>query len=148
VCDQDRVDLVQDVVVRVMAKLSTFAGEGDRCFVAWLRTVMLNRWRDLGRRKAARPSLNDPGVIEVAVQRNEREHLTDTDDCNFIVRRALQVMKSDFEETTWRACWMRVAQSRSAADVARELGVSEDVVYTSTYKVIRWLRSELAGLWE
>jgi RNA polymerase sigma-70 factor (ECF subfamily) len=50
----DAADLIQDVLVRVMQKLPSFAGEENRSFLAWLRAVMLNRWRDLGRRAAAR----------------------------------------------------------------------------------------------
>ena len=35
-------DLVQDVLLKVMQKLQSFAGEGDRSFLAWLRTIMMN----------------------------------------------------------------------------------------------------------
>jgi RNA polymerase sigma-70 factor (ECF subfamily) len=56
-------------------------------------------------------------------------------------------MRTDFEPATWRACWERVAAGRPAAEVAAELGVSVEVVYAATYRVIRRLRSELAGAW-
>jgi DNA-directed RNA polymerase specialized sigma24 family protein len=57
-------------------------------------------------------------------------------------------MQCDFEPTTWRVCWESVAADRPAAEVAAEFGVSVDVVYSANYRVIRRLRSELAGLWE
>jgi DNA-directed RNA polymerase specialized sigma24 family protein len=41
-----------------------------------------------------------------------------------------------------------VAESRHAADVAAELGVSVDVVYWASYRVIHRLQRELAGAWD
>jgi RNA polymerase sigma factor (sigma-70 family) len=51
----DAADLVQDVLLRVMQRLPSFAGEGDHSFLTWLRAVLRNRWRDLRRRGAAQP---------------------------------------------------------------------------------------------
>src|SRR5262245_29424344 len=63
-------DLVQDVLILVMQNLPSFAGAGDRRFLAWLRAVMQNRWRDLARRAAARPCVTDSGAVETVGQEN------------------------------------------------------------------------------
>ena len=63
-----------------------------------------------------------------------------------LVRRAVAIMRSDFEETTWRACWETVVMERPAAEVAAELGVSVEVVYQSRTRVLRRLRQELKDL--
>jgi DNA-directed RNA polymerase specialized sigma24 family protein len=60
----------------------------------------------------------------------------------------LQIMRTNFEPTTWRACWERVVAGRPAAEVAAELGISVAVVHSATYRVIRRLRSELADAWD
>jgi RNA polymerase sigma-70 factor (ECF subfamily) len=65
-----------------------------------------------------------------------------------LTARALQLMQADFAPTTWKACWEFVAQGRSAAEVARELGISENAVYLAKCRVLRRLRQELAGLVE
>jgi RNA polymerase sigma-70 factor (ECF subfamily) len=142
-------DLVQDVLVLVMRKLPTFGGNGERSFLAWLRTVMRNRWRDLGRRALVRPGAADPTALEtVADEADAIAEVAAAEDRRFLIRRAMQIMQADFEPTTWRACWESVAVDRPAAEVAAELGVSVDVVYSASYRVIRRLRSELAGAWE
>jgi RNA polymerase sigma-70 factor (ECF subfamily) len=142
-------DLVQDVMLRVMQHLPSFAGNNDRSFLAWLRAVMLNRWRDLGRRALARPCIYDHTACAVVAQEDEALGEVATREArDFLIRRALQIMQNDFEPTTWRACWESVAADRPAADVAAELGVSVEVVYAATYRVIRRLRHELAGAWE
>lgn len=147
---EEAADLVQDVLILVMQKLPSFAGGGDRSFLAWLRAVMRNRWRDLARRAAARPCATDSAAVEsveAVGQENDIDEFVETESRNLLVRRALQIMQSDFEPTTWRACWESVAADRPAADVAAELGISVDVVYAASYRVIRRLRAELAGMW-
>ena len=144
---EESADLVQEVLILVMQKLGSFSGGGDRSFLAWLRAVMRNRWRDLGRRSAARPHANDSAAIAAVGQENDIDELVETESRNLLIQRALQIMQSDFEPTTWRACWENVAADRPAADVAAELGISVDVVYAASYRVIRRLRTELAGMW-
>src|SRR5262245_62781984 len=65
---QEAADLVQDVLILVMQKLPSFAGRGDRSFLAWLRAVMLNRCRDVARRAAARPCATDSAAVEAVGQ--------------------------------------------------------------------------------
>lgn len=141
-------DLVQETLVRAMEKLRSFTGQDDRSFLAWLRVVMLNRWRDLTRRAAARPRSGGPATLDRLHAADDPEARGAADDRQFLIRRALQIMQADFEPSTWRACWEAVAVDRPAAEVAAELGVSVDVVYAATYRVIRRLRRELAGAWD
>ena len=65
-----------------------------------------------------------------------------------LARRALRLMQAEFAPTTWKACWETVVQGRSADDVARELGLSENAVYIARCRVLRRLRQELSGLVE
>jgi RNA polymerase sigma-70 factor (ECF subfamily) len=141
----DAADLVQDVFLLVMQKLSSFTGKGDRCFLAWLRAIMVNRSRDLARRKAARPHMCDPSGLQAVAADDEFSKLADAEDHMFVIRRALQIMQTDFEPSTWRAAWESVAADRPAVEVATELGLSLEVVYSATYRVLRRLRKELAA---
>ena len=143
----DAADLAQDVLLRVMQGLRSFTGAGDRSFLAWLRAVTLNRWRDLTRRAAVQPCTADSAALEAVARADDLALVITAEDRDFLLRRALQIMRTDFEPTTWRACWERVAAGRPAAEVAAELGVGVGVVYSATYRVIRRLRSELGGAW-
>ncbi len=62
--------------------------------------------------------------------------------------RALSVMRSDFQETTWKACWETVVADRPAAEVAAELGLTVGAVYAARFRVLERLRHELRGLWD
>jgi RNA polymerase sigma-70 factor (ECF subfamily) len=66
----------------------------------------------------------------------------------YLVCRALQVMKTDFQPTTWKAFWEHVCLGRPAAEVASELGMTVKAVYLAKARVLRRLREELKGLWD
>ncbi|HEX7378644.1 MAG TPA: sigma-70 family RNA polymerase sigma factor, partial [Pirellulales bacterium] len=81
--------------------------------------------------------LPDPAVDEEFWQREHRE---------WLVARAAAVMRAEFEESTWRACWYCVVEGRAVAEVAAELGISRNAVYVAKSRVLRRLRQELEGL--
>jgi RNA polymerase sigma-70 factor (ECF subfamily) len=142
--EADAADLIQDVFELLLRKLPEFVYDGQRSFRGWLRTVLLNQWRtQLRRRRGTRLDANDerlaePGGQMDLVEAEYREHL---------IRRALQIMQTDFQPATWQACWEHVARGRPAAEVAAELGITVKAVYLAKARVLRRLRQELDGLW-
>jgi RNA polymerase sigma-70 factor (ECF subfamily) len=142
----DAADLVQEVLVVLVQKLPEFSYDRSKSFRGWLRTVALNKWRERCRRFAARPDqAGDTGLSGVespdpVVAFEEADYRAQ------LVRRALQIMQTEFEPSTWKACWEVVVSNRHAAEVAAELGVSVDVVYSAKSRVLRRLRQELDGL--
>ncbi len=80
---QDAADLVQEVFTTLVQKLPAFQYDRNKGFRNWLRTVLLNRWRDGLRRKSPvnaggaaldeLPATEDPGAFAEA---EYRQHLT------------------------------------------------------------------------
>ena len=61
--------------------------------------------------------------------------------------RATELVRSEFEPTTWRACWEVTVQGRPASEVAQELGISVNAVYLAKSRVLaRSAPRILAGL--
>lgn len=137
-------DLVQDVFVILLTKLPEFEYDDTRNFRAWLRTVTLNKWRET-RRRSARLAANgidlddlpDPSSDDDEWASEYRQHLT---------RRAIELMQTDFEPASWKACWKVIVEARPAAEVASELGLSVGAVYAAKFRILARLREELAGL--
>jgi RNA polymerase sigma-70 factor (ECF subfamily) len=142
----DAADLVQDVLTTLVQKLPELVYDQHQSFRSWLRTLTLNRWRNNRRRRAVpvldslATDLVDPGSADPA------EAVAETDYRNHLVGRALELMRAEFQPSTWKACWEHVVSGRSAADVAAELGISEGAVYVAKCRVLRRLRQELKGL--
>jgi RNA polymerase sigma-70 factor (ECF subfamily) len=63
-----------------------------------------------------------------------------------VIQRALKIMQTDFEPTTWKACWEYVVNQRPVKSVAQELGISVSKVYVAKSRVLTRLRQELQGL--
>jgi RNA polymerase sigma-70 factor, ECF subfamily len=141
--ESDAADLIQDVFQIALRKLPEFAYDPKGSFRGWLRTVLLNQWRTSLRRRTDQP-LNE-ATVSLVVDRAE-DALMEKEYRDFLIRRALQVMRTDFQPSTWQACWEHVAQDRPVAEVAAELGMTVKAVYLAKARVLRRLRQELTGL--
>jgi len=144
--DHDASDLVQDVFTTLVQKLPEFHYEQRKGFRNWLRTVLLNRWRDQGRRHtlvavegnaAALTTLPSPVDEDAFGEEEYRQHL---------VKRALEIMQTDFSPKIWQACWEHVVKGRCAVEVAAELDIAVGTVYVAKSRVLCRLRQELEGL--
>ena len=138
-------DAVQEVLMSLLDKLKQFEHDG-RSFRGWLRTVVQNECRDYFRKRRREPqpikdgSLQDLAIIDDSQTFDEREYRA------WVARRALQLMQSEFEDSTWRACWGMTVDGRSAREVAEELGITENAVFLARSRVLRRLRKEFDGL--
>ena len=141
--ETDAADLVQDVFALLVKKLPRFDYQRDRSFRGWLRTVMYNQWR----KKRAERLVTDAGLSGMA----DPAPATDVGEVEFqqqLTVRALQLMQTEFQPSTWKACWETVVCDRPAAEVACELGMSVNAVYLARGRVLRRLRQELEGMLE
>lgn len=141
-------DLVQEVFAVLVQKLPNFTYDKDKTFRSWLRTVAVNKWRELKRRQhvAAGPlpgdEIVDPDAADPAEQFWEAEYR------QHLLRRALKLMQSDFPEKSWRACWRLVVEGKPAAQVAAEQGTTVGAIHAIKFRILSRLRAELAGLME
>jgi RNA polymerase sigma-70 factor (ECF subfamily) len=146
--DQDGADLTQEVLVLLLNKLPEFRYDQRGSFRAWLKTVATNKCNELHRRPAVATgkggessagltSVADPSQADAFWEQEYRERL---------VLQAMEIMRSNFEPTTWQACWDHIVSGLSAAEVGQRLGISAGAVYVAKSRVLRRLRQELAGL--
>jgi RNA polymerase sigma-70 factor, ECF subfamily len=142
---QDAADLVQDVFITVLEELPRFIYDKDKSFRGWLRTVARRKWSNHLRSRKKLPEVQDAALDEVAGT-DDLEAYWDAEYGKRVTTRALELMQAEFEPNTWKACWEFVVRCRSAADVAAELGMSENAVYLAKWRVTRRLREELLGL--
>jgi RNA polymerase sigma-70 factor (ECF subfamily) len=143
--EQDAADLVQSVFMTLLRRLPHFHYRPDGSFRGWLRTVLLNEYRDQVRR-LRRPAAVEPAALDAVGGPDPIAELAEAEYRGCLAARALRLMQGDFAPSTWRACWETVVRERPAADVANDLGLSVAAVYAATARVLRRLREELRGL--
>lgn len=145
--EADRADVIQDVFILLLGKISSFQYDASQTFRGWLRTITLNKCRDRARRSKRQSEPQFLDRIEQAVE-DDTTWLTQKEYCDHLVKSAMQLMRLYFSEQTWRACWEHVANGRPAKEVAEELKMSVNAVYLARGRVLARLRQELEGLWE
>jgi RNA polymerase sigma-70 factor (ECF subfamily) len=142
---EDAADLVQDIFLLLVEKLPEFVYDRRHSFRAWLKTLLVNKWRDRVRRQAAGPHTVSVDQLD-QMPDESLDSFGELEYRQVLVARALRLMQTDFQPTTWKACWELAVAGRPAEEIARELGITPNAVYVAKSKVIRRLRQELQGL--
>jgi RNA polymerase sigma-70 factor (ECF subfamily) len=146
----DAADVSQEVFRAVHGSIQSFRRDRpDDSFRGWLWTITRNKTGDHFRRLEGRPQ--SPGG-STARQLFEQlpdapsEAATGADVLSAVAHRALELVRSEFEERTFRAFWRTAVDGQKAKDVAEELGMTLGAVYMAKSRVTRRLRDELADL--
>ncbi len=149
----DAEDVMQEVFQAAAAHMEDFrrAQKGDS-FRAWLRGITRNMVLQHFRRNKRSPtpsggtdaklrleSLADPTSDLV----NEEDPVEELD---ALRRRALELVRAEFEERTWRSFWLTVVEGRSPVAIAAEMGVSAAAVRMAKSRVLHRLREEFGEL--
>ncbi|MDB5336987.1 MAG: polymerase sigma factor, partial [Planctomycetaceae bacterium] len=114
-------DLLQELFVLLIRKLPEFRHDPSRSFRAWLWTVFRhtvlawqNRQPPAGQVTEQFADLSSPDSIEEATEAEYR---------GYLLSRVLQIVQTDFPETTWQIFQQVAIAGRPAAEVAEELNV-------------------------
>ena len=150
----DAADIVQDVFGAVAAGIDEFRRErpGDT-FRGWLWTVARNKIRDHFRSIASQPRAQGGTDAHERLQAIP-EHAPQAEDdladfgSDSLGRRALAMIREDFDARSWDAFWRVAVEGDRVADVAEDLGVTVWAVYKTRMRILRRLRAELDGLIE
>ncbi len=148
VAGADEDDLVQEVLGAVLRAMPTFVHSGRTgSFRRWLRTTTAHTlsgfWRDRRARSDAAP-LFAWELLEDS--ESELSRAWDREHDEFVARRLLELMETEFSATIWAAFRRQVLEGRAASDVAAELGMSINAVLLAKSRVLARLRKEGRGL--
>ena len=150
----DAEDVCQEVFRVAAARLADFRRDrpGDT-FRGWLRGITRNKLLAHGRRAKDEPagvggSTAQLRLNEVAADDPAADEDDPPSELTALLRRALELVRGDFEPATWRAFLLTAVDGRAAPDAAAELGLTPAAVRQAKARVLRRLRQELAELGE
>jgi RNA polymerase sigma-70 factor (ECF subfamily) len=144
-------DLVQDVLLVVMRELPSFRhNQQPGAFRTWLRRILVNRlrnfWRDRGRGAKRERDILAARLDELEDPASSLSRLWDREhDCH-LAKRLLELLDNRFTESTREAFRRLVLEGEDAEQVAAELGLSLNAVFTAKSRVLRELRILGRGL--
>jgi len=142
----DAADLVQDVLTRVFQKLPQLKYDAAGSFRGWLRTVTINRYRELCRRKSHGESPASQSMIEGLAPVQVAESTWDIDYAKLLVAQAMEGMKDNFAPATWEALKLVMKDQCKVDDAAGQTRVSAWTIYSARARLMKRLREELDGL--
>ena len=147
---QDAADVVQEVFRAVFRGIDglRYQRPGDT-FRGWLRTIIRNKIHDHFNRRAAQPvafggSEAQQRFMQLAA--DQPRSSVGPGPLGGLLRRALDLIRGEFEDRTRQAFWLATVQQQSSADIAQRLGTTPGAVRQAKYKVLRRLRQELGDL--
>jgi RNA polymerase sigma-70 factor (ECF subfamily) len=151
--EQEIADVFQDVFQAVATHIAAFRKEraGDT-FRGWLRTITQNKVRDHFRKLGREPGGAGGTEAQIRFAHLPAEAPSRDDDSGGgptdrgLFNRAFELVRSEFEDRTWRAFWMTTVEDRAAKDVAIDLGMTPGAVRVAKSRVLNRLREELGEL--
>lgn len=141
---------MQDVFLAVSRSVHRFQKvKKTDSFRGWLWTVTHNKVRDLCRKKAR--EIDAHGGTNAYLQLLEvSEGLSDDSltvtsphELSGVLHRALEQVRSKFEDRTWTAFWRSAVDGELTKDIAASMGISANGVRQAKSRVLRRLRQEL-----
>jgi RNA polymerase sigma-70 factor, ECF subfamily len=143
-------DLAQEVFLVVVRELPTFERRREGSFRAWLRIITVNKARNFSKQRDRRPAvgldLTDGFLDRMADPDSDLAREWDREHDEHVVQRMLAAVESDFAPPTWKAFQRYALDGLPAAQVALELGMTENAVLLVKSRVIRRLRQEAGDL--
>lgn len=127
-------------------------GVRDDCsFCGWLRVITRNKVADHFRRMQHDPTAaggadSSSWLEQLPTPELGETETTETDELACLRRRALDVVRSEFEQRTWQMFWLSAVENQPTREVAEEFGVSPSAVRLAKSRILRRLRDELRGL--
>ena len=146
----DAGDLVQDVFRELVEHFDGFRRDrpGDT-FRGWLFAITRNKIRDHYRRHRSHAAGEGGTAAQerlLQVPQQPAEAPTEEGCESALERRALELVRGQFEARTWQAFWRLAIDGLPGAEVAKELGMSLPAVYQAKYRVLERVRQEFGDL--
>lgn len=145
----DAADVLQDVFLSVSKSIRDFrrdrAGDSLR---GWLRVITQNKIRNYVNRRAKQIHGTGGSVAKNELQQVPSIVVEDegTAEESIVMRRAVKLLESAFEESTYRAFWRFAIEGVDSSEVADELGMTPQAVRQACYRVRRKLQTELGDV--
>jgi RNA polymerase sigma-70 factor, ECF subfamily len=142
-------DVVQEVLVVVIARIGEFEWRRKGSFRAWLRKILANKIRDYLREKhpiATGDSDFLRRLDELESPESALSKLWDDEYVKHVAKKLLERVQGDSTPQTRQAFRRYVMEEEPAAQVAEALGMTLNAVLLAKSHVLKRLRQESAGL--
>jgi RNA polymerase sigma-70 factor, ECF subfamily len=151
---EDAADIVQEVLAAVMIHLAEFHRDRPQdSFSGWLATITRNKIREHYRRQQGKAEARGGSTaqrllaeIPQSAEPSTESIQPDAQSANCLSRRTLEMIRAEFETSTWEAFWRVSIDGQLPAHVAADLKIGLAAVYKAKSRVLSRFRQVLAEL--
>lgn len=149
--DADAADLMQEVMRSVTGAIGRLDYDPTQgTFRGWLFTITRNKIFNFLSARRNRPQ----GSGDTTTNRLLETHPDASDGANAweieyqrrLAALAMERVKGEFQEKTWRAFWLTAVEGLATSDVAGEVGLSPGAIYVARSRVLARLKEEVESL--
>jgi RNA polymerase sigma-70 factor (ECF subfamily) len=149
--DADAADLMQDVLRSVSSAIGRLDyNRAQGTFRGWLFTITRNKvFNFLSARRIRPQASGDSTTNRILSQEPDGHDGSDTWELEYqrrLASLAMDRVKGEFQENTWRAFWLTAVESVPVADAARQLGMSPGAIYVAKSRVLARLKDEVEAM--
>lgn len=141
--DTDAADITQEVFRSVVRGIGGFENRTVGSFRGWLWTITRNHVRMWFRKQQRTP-------VALGGTNHGLQQLPDWTDSEVVpnenavrdelIRRAAEVVQSDFAPKTWQAFWRSTVEGHTSTEIAEDLGMTANAVRQARFRVLARLR--------
>ncbi len=143
--DADAADLMQDVLRSVSTAIGRLDYDRNHgTFRGWLFTIARNKiFNFLSARRIRPQGSGDTSTNRLLDSHPDTDDGSEAWDMEYQRRLAslgMERIKSEFQDTTWRAFWLTAVEGASAAEASKQVGLSTGAIYVAKSRVLARLK--------
>jgi RNA polymerase sigma factor (sigma-70 family) len=150
--DADAADLMQDVMRRVSGAIGRLDYDRKQgTFRGWLFTITRNLIFNFLSARSIRPQGSGDTTTNKLLDQAPAaaDDGADTWELEFqrrIAALAMEKIKGEFQESTWRAFWLTAVEGKPAGEVSKDMKMSTGAIYVAKSRVLARLKEEVETL--
>jgi len=146
--DADASDLMQDVMRSVASAIGQLDYDRKRgSFAGWLFTITRNKvFNFLSSRRIRPQATGDTATNQMLNSHPDASDGSEAWEIEYqrrLASLAMDKIKNEFQENTWRAFWLTAVEGVSASDAGQQIGLSPGAVYVAKSRVMARLKDEV-----
>lgn len=146
--DADAADLMQDVMRSVSSAIGRLDYDRKQgAFRGWLFTITRNKVFNFLSARRIRPrgsgDTSTNKLLDSHPDSDEGEEEWEVEYQRRLAALAMERVKGEFQENTWRAFWLTAVEGVAAAEAGKQVGMSPGAVYVAKSRVLARLKEEV-----
>jgi RNA polymerase sigma-70 factor (ECF subfamily) len=143
--DADAADLMQDVLRSVSGAIGRLDYDRKQgTFRGWLFTITRNKvFNFLSARRLRPQATGDTNTHQLLGSQPDEQDGSEAWEMEYqrrLASLAMEQIKGEFQENTWKAFWLTAVEGASAAEVSKQVGLSAGAIYVAKSRVLARLK--------